>query len=38
MVTITTMVDNNAYSFNKWNFGIRSGFKKKTCNFSNSAK
>ena len=35
---IASMVDNNEYGFNKCNIGIRSGFKKKTCNFSNSAK
>ena len=32
------LVDNSACSFNKCNFGIRSGFKKKTRNFSNSVK
>ena len=35
---IFTMIDNNAFGFNKWNFGIRSGFKKKTLNFSDSVK
>ena len=41
MVTIiVTMVDNNnnAYSFKKCNFWIRSGFKNKTFDFSNSVK
>ena len=32
------MVDNNTFRFNKCNFGIRSGFKKKTENFSNSVE
>ena len=27
---IVTMIDNNAFGFNKCYFGIRSGFKKKT--------
>ena len=27
---IVTMIDNNAFDFNKCYFGIRSGFKKKT--------
>ena len=35
---IMTMVANNAVGFNKFNFVIRSGFKKKTHNFSNSVK
>ena len=35
MVTvIVTMADKTAFGFNKYNFGIRSGFKKKTNNFS----
>ena len=39
MVTIiVTTVDNNTFGFNKCNFGIRSDFKKKTSNFSNSEK
>ena len=39
MVTIiVTMVDKNTFNFNKCNFGIRSGFKKKTQNFSNYVK
>ena len=39
MVTIIViMVDNNTFSFNKCNFGIRSGFKRKTQNFSNFVK
>ena len=39
MVTIiATMVDNNAFRFNKCNFGIRSGFKKKIQFFFNSVK
>ena len=36
MVTIiVTMLDNNKFGFNS---GIRSGFRKKTQNFSNSVK
>ena len=35
MVTvIVTMADKTAFGFNKYNFGIRSGFKKKTNKFS----
>ena len=33
-----TMVDNNVFGFKKCNFGIGSGFKKKTRNFYNSVK
>ena len=37
MVTIVlTMVANNVFGFNKCNFGIRTDFKKKIQNFSNS--
>ena len=39
MVTvIVTMEDNNTFGFNNYHFGIRSGFKKKTQNSSNSVK
>ena len=42
ITTATTMVDNNAFGFNKCNFGIRSDFKNNNNNnkniFSNSAK
>ena len=39
MVTIiVTLVDNNTFGVNKCKFGIRSGFKKKTKNLSNSVK
>ena len=39
MVTIiVNMVENNTFSFNKCNFGIKSGFQKKTQNFSNFVK
>ena len=33
---IFIILDNNAFGFNKCNFGIISGFKKKAHNFSNS--
>ena len=33
-----TMIDNNAFCFNKCNCGIRSGVKKKKKSFSNSVK
>ena len=36
--TIATMIDNNRFSFNMCNFGIRSDFKKKTQTFSNFVK
>ena len=41
MATITiivTIIDSKTFGFNKCNFGIRSGFKKKTHNFPNSVK
>ena len=38
VIIIVTMVDNNTFSFNKSNFGIRSGFKKAIQNFSNFVK
>ena len=44
ITTATTMVDNNAFGFNKCNFGIRSDFKNNNNNnnnnnnFSNSVK
>ena len=39
MVTIiVTMEDNNTFGFNNCNFEIRSSFKKKTQNSSNSVK
>ena len=38
VIIIVTIVDIDTFSFNKCNFGIKSGFKKKTQNFSNSVK
>ena len=35
---IASMVDNNIFGFNKCNFGIRSGFKRKAQHFSNCVK
>ena len=38
IIIIVTIEDSNAFGFNKRNFGIRSGFKKKAHNFSYSVK